>query len=411
MRFRVNRTNLIFAVISFVFVIYAEWIYPAKAFDQCMWPLGSTAKHVALIADPQIVDANSYPGRHRILLWFTQKITDRFMARNYRLLHKKLRPDAIFFLGDLLEGGREWEDKEWYPEVERFKRIFAPAPNVPNFWNLPGNHDVGSASDIIPYTMERFRKNFGEPNQVRTIGEHSIVTLDTNALMNDKRESIYKPARDFLEDLKAKQSEYDPMIVLSHIPFYRPEGSYCGFEREGRPLSWTKGHQYISQLNPTLTHDVLYGLKPSFVFSGDDHDACKYTHRLSTPDLVEEHTIKSFSMAMGIRRPGFQLLSLDTHKRHATESCLTSKPLVPMFMQLAYFGLLISGILLYTLFYTPGRRSPYNGLPITDHKKEGFYGEKRSRFAKQVTEAIVSIGLAWLVGQAVIHLLSYRNIW
>ena len=40
--------------------------------------------------------------------------------------------------------------------------------------------------------------------------------------------------------------------------------------------------------------------------SGDDHDYCEYWH----PTGVKETTLKAFSMAMGINRPGFQLMSL-----------------------------------------------------------------------------------------------------
>lgn len=53
------------------------------------------------------------------------------------------------------------------------------------------------------------------------------------------------------------------------------------------------------------------------VCSGDDRDYCEYTHtiRPSDPDStnytrVREVTVKSFSLAQNIRRPGFQLLSL-----------------------------------------------------------------------------------------------------
>lgn len=51
---------------------------------------------------------------------------------------------------------------------------------------------------------------------------------------------------------------------------------------------------------------LIDNLKPSAIFSGDDHDYCEYQH----PEGVKEVTLKSFSMAMGIRRPGFSLLSL-----------------------------------------------------------------------------------------------------
>ena len=40
--------------------------------------------------------------------------------------------------------------------------------------------------------------------------------------------------------------------------------------------------------------------------SGDDHDYCEVQHQGG----VREVTVKSFSMAMGIRKPGFQLLSV-----------------------------------------------------------------------------------------------------
>lgn len=42
------------------------------------------------------------------------------------------------------------------------------------------------------------------------------------------------------------------------------------------------------------------------VFSGDDHDYCDVTHA----NHIREVTIKSFSASAGVRRPGFQLLSL-----------------------------------------------------------------------------------------------------
>lgn len=51
--------------------------------------------------------------------------------------------------------------------------------------------------------------------------------------------------------------------------------------------------------------------------SGDDHDYCEHTHTAALPRgtiRIREVTVKSLSMAMGIRRPGFQLLSLAPHE-------------------------------------------------------------------------------------------------
>jgi hypothetical protein len=47
--------------------------------------------------------------------------------------------------------------------------------------------------------------------------------------------------------------------------------------------------------------------------SGDDHDYCEVQHKGG----VREVTVKSFSMAMGIRKPGFQLLSISENGRES----------------------------------------------------------------------------------------------
>lgn len=49
------------------------------------------------------------------------------------------------------------------------------------------------------------------------------------------------------------------------------------------------------------------------VLSGDDHDYCEYFHRSFPPNrprVVREVTVKTISMVMNVRQPGFQLLSL-----------------------------------------------------------------------------------------------------
>jgi len=60
---------------------------------------------------------------------------------------------------------------------------------------------------------------------------------------------------------------------------------------------------------------LLVALKPTVVFSGDDHDYCEYTHYSDLlgdrpRQTIPEITVKTLSMVMNVRRPGFQLLSL-----------------------------------------------------------------------------------------------------
>lgn len=108
----------------------------------------------------------------------------------------------------------------------------------------------------------------------------------------------------------------DPTILLSHIPLYRPDGNGCGPLRERGRIHSGTGIGYQNTLSNPVTQKLLSSVLPSLILSGDDHDYCQYNHFISTPPgkpappNAKEISVKSFSMAMGIKRPGFQLLSL-----------------------------------------------------------------------------------------------------
>ena len=145
-----------------------------------------------------------------------------------------------------------------------------------------------------------------------------------------------------------------PTILLTHVPLYRAPGTPCGPLREHWPpqarsssssssssssdpikdeanaIPIRAGYQYQNVLTPEITNDLINRVGPSSsskypnmrVFSGDDHDYCDIIHH--DPDLgqVRETTVKSISYAMGVRRPGFLLVSLwnpvigDHHDKH-----------------------------------------------------------------------------------------------
>lgn len=43
----------------------------------------------------------------------TQFYTDLYMKRNWKYLHYYLEPQDTVFMGDLLDGGREWDDAKY----------------------------------------------------------------------------------------------------------------------------------------------------------------------------------------------------------------------------------------------------------------------------------------------------------
>lgn len=131
------------------------------------------------------------------------------MRRTHSLIQQNLQPDTLYFLGDLFDGGREWEtqtsrspdprwhgydDDFWRGEYERFDKIYF------QHWNdgldgtakqrdqrrmiasLPGNHDLGFGSGIQMPVMRRFQAMFGDGNRVDVVGNHSFVSINSVAL-------------------------------------------------------------------------------------------------------------------------------------------------------------------------------------------------------------------------------------
>lgn len=116
-----------------------------------------------------------------------------------------------------------------------------------------------------------------------------------------------------------------PVVLLTHVPLYRDPGTDCGVLRErGHAISISGGYQYQNTLTRELSNEVAQKVSNAgdivHIFSGDDHDYCDVYHRYNIgsigknrspkPTSVRETTVKSFSWAMGVRKPGFQLLSL-----------------------------------------------------------------------------------------------------
>ncbi|TPX09279.1 uncharacterized protein E0L32_009471 [Thyridium curvatum] len=211
-------------------------------------PKEAQPHHLVLLADPQLIDPHSYPGRPWPFSSLTVTITDNYMRRAYNQLQQQLHPDTIYFLGDLFDGGREWKtahgefkDPEWghRPSHEQKHAKSWKKKYGEDFWlreyarfgdiffdpwsksgaaagkgqrgrrliaSLPGNHDLGFGSEIQLPVRDRFEAYFGDGNRVDVIGNHTFVSVDTVSLSADTSEDsqvtdlrkIYQPAQWFL---------------------------------------------------------------------------------------------------------------------------------------------------------------------------------------------------------------------
>ena len=120
-------------------------------------------------------------------------------------------------------------------------------------------------------------------------------------------------------------------VLLTHVPLFRNPGTPCGPLRERWPpkrvasgaeplqsddanaISVHGGYQYQNVLDPEISKELIEKVgNVAHVFSGDDHDYCEVIHRGFTgrEGGVREITVKSLSWAMGVRKPGFLILSL-----------------------------------------------------------------------------------------------------
>ncbi|KAI0021178.1 putative manganese ion homeostasis [Xylariomycetidae sp. FL0641] len=280
------------------------------------WPPGATPHRLIFVADPQIIDPHSYPGRPWPLNPLTMRITDNYMRRSYTQLQKQLHPDSVIFLGDLFDGGREWKTAQgqfeepewakgdrpasekkylkqwnrkygegyWLSEYARFGDIFYDTWNLGGphprpyqrgrklISSLPGNHDLGFGAQVKVLARHRFNAFFGETNRVDVIGNHTFVSVDTVSLSADTStmrglvdlEGIYGPVQDFLSDVKSTKRK----AVERELRFWRGEAEEPMFEQKVEDLE-TADYSTLPSIDPgengaadfptiLLTHVPLY---------------------------------------------------------------------------------------------------------------------------------------------------------
>jgi hypothetical protein len=172
-----------------------------------------------------------------------------------------------------------------------------------------------------------------------------------------------------------------PKILISHIPLARPEASRCGPLRERGRILKGAGPGYQNLLGSETSRFLLDILRPVVVFSGDDHDYCEHKH----PQGVREVTLKSFSSSTGIRRPGFQLLSLippheaTTSKTHADRPCF-----LPDQAGVYYTVYLPVAILTFVYLFSTNIKAAWRRWNAAGHS---IYGDLKSRMSPHMSSS------------------------
>lgn len=237
-----------FVLIWVLNFIVCEMLITDHYLFQCKFPQisKSSQTNIILIADPQLTDQYSYK-QHGVILKLTEFYSDIYMKRNFKKILKRLDPKVIIFVGDLMDGGREWEKDQFNEELRRFHNIFSYDYSKIISLGVAGNHDIGFGKSIVKSAHERYIKTFGDANSVSCIADHCFFAIDTIALSGNQNDQSFIDAQKFLDDLASFKHDNTKRILLTHVPFYRPENSECGSRRVFPPISNRAGYQYQSK--------------------------------------------------------------------------------------------------------------------------------------------------------------------
>lgn len=204
-------------------------------------------------------------------------------------------------------------------------------PNTPSIKEEGAESQAHSAEDIWTPT-EHFLWN-AKATKARVIEQQLRLRYGGSENELQDTEVLDIPSSHIPQVLKQRSDYTDiPSIVLTHVPLFRSSGTPCGplrerfppsksttgndgpLEKDGRnAISVAAGVQYQNVLTPEVSKEIIESVgNVEYVFSGDDHDYCEVVHRGYSSRMggVREITVKSMSWAMGIRKPGFLMLSL-----------------------------------------------------------------------------------------------------
>uniref|UniRef100_A0A7I4XYS5 Metallophos domain-containing protein n=1 Tax=Haemonchus contortus TaxID=6289 RepID=A0A7I4XYS5_HAECO len=301
-------------------------IYFLKIGLTCDWPCdgakcSSDALRVFFIADTHLLG-------EREGHWFDKLRREWQMYRAYQTALFFLSPDAVFFLGDLMDEG-QWGDKATFHRyADRFDSLFgSTSSDGPPVHVLAGNHDLGFHYTISPFRVEWFERRFNRSVVDTVVLKGQPFVLVTSMALHGDGCRFCEEAVTKLEALSYEldcakldncprnaPSQFQPYrrpILLQHFPLYRISDDDCFRDEDFDEDDPNRGDIYRPKweaLSEESTNLILRKLEPRAVFNGHTHRGCK--KRWSRPfGVFWEYTVNSFSWRNG-NRPTFLMATI-----------------------------------------------------------------------------------------------------
>jgi hypothetical protein len=179
------------------------------------------------------------------------------------------------------------------------------ASQTPVLLNVAGNHDIGYAGDIDHHRIQRFERAFGQVNwRIRIpfseplsnlTTELHLVNLNSMNLDNPAwNQDLYQATHSYLDsviDDTNTRNPQDAVIVLTHVPLYKPAGicvdpPYFSYF-EPYHGGGIREQNHLSQESSDKILSGLFGNKRAgIVLNGHDHEGCDTWHDCSGADQV-----------------------------------------------------------------------------------------------------------------------------
>lgn len=176
--------------------------------------------------DGQVVTAPRNPTRSTIAI-----LPDRTTGEDWGLPHlaravadlNLLRPDAVFCVGDLVQGYTRDVDT-WDREVDDYLRIVGGLDA--DFWPTAGNHDVisGDRDAGDRRFADRYRERFGPLHYAVRLEHGTVVVLFSDESLDGDDVTFSDDQLAWLEGVIADAADDRPVVLLMHRPLWRYRG-------------------------------------------------------------------------------------------------------------------------------------------------------------------------------------------
>lgn len=136
-----------------------------------------------LVADPQIIGETFDTNGYNVL---AIRDSDRFLSATFAQAISHSQPNAVVFLGDLMDEGSVANDEQFERYVHRFNRIYGTGvrtadTEAPLVMHIPGDNDIGGETfaDIVTEAkVARFRRHFRDVDHLDVGNRTRIVNVN-----------------------------------------------------------------------------------------------------------------------------------------------------------------------------------------------------------------------------------------